>query len=62
MKTVVKGDWFATLIDADGETPCNPPDACEVCALFDGQRPDETRVEWLARITELTPERFQEAS
>lgn len=43
-------DWFATLLH-DGRPPCDPPDACEVCVLFTVQRPDESRSDWLARIT-----------
>lgn len=42
---------FATFVDEDGNPPCVPPDACPSCLLFDRQRPDESRAEWLARIT-----------
>lgn len=43
---------FATLLDESGNPPCHPPDDCDVCVLFTGQRPGETRAAWLARITE----------
>lgn len=62
MSTTITGGRFATLIDDAGNPPCSPPDACSVCRLFDGQRPDETRAEWLARITGYTQTNLQEAS
>jgi hypothetical protein len=42
----VSDDRFATFVDQDGEPPCE----CNVCGLFDPQRPGETRREWLTRI------------
>lgn len=53
---------FVTLIDDDGNPPCIAPDDCDVCRLFDRQRPDEARAEWLARITGLGPIAHQEVS
>lgn len=53
---------FATLIDDDGDPPCDPPDDCDVCRLFSRQCPDESRAEWLRRITGITPIAHQEAS
>lgn len=42
---------FATLLDADGNPPCDPADDCEVCSLFNHRRPGESRAAWLSRIT-----------
>lgn len=39
------------LTDDEGEPLCRPPDSCCACRLFTVQRPDESRAEWLARIT-----------
>ena len=39
------------LIGPDGRLPCDPPDACPTCRLFDVQQPGETRRGWLLRIT-----------
>jgi hypothetical protein len=57
------GGRFASLIDDDGNPPCDPPDDCSVCTLFDRQRPGESRADWRARITGYpNPEHRQEAS
>jgi hypothetical protein len=45
------GGRFATFVNDDGESPCNPPDDCSVCRCFRRKRPDETRSEWLACIS-----------
>ena len=43
--------FVESMFDDDGRPPCDPPDDCIVCRLFDGQRTDESRQAWLARIT-----------
>ncbi len=43
--------FVESLLDGDGKPPCDPPDDCPTCRLFSGQRPDESRRAWLARIT-----------
>lgn len=45
-------DWRAIvgLVNEDGATLCDPPEACPVCALYSGQRPGESRQAWLQRI------------
>lgn len=42
---------FDILLDDEQRPPCAPPDGCAVCRLFGQQRPDESRLDWLARIT-----------
>lgn len=43
------GDFDILLVD--GKPPCDPPDDCIVCRLFDHQRPTESRAAWLDRVT-----------
>lgn len=60
--TTSSGGRFATLIDQQGNPPCDPPDDCAVCALFGQPRPGESRARWLARIAGINPNAHQEVS
>ena len=48
---------FATFVDVEGNPPCDPPDECEVCVLFTGRQPGESRADWTSRITGYTTPR-----
>lgn len=62
MNTVPTDARFATLLDADGNPPCDPPDDCGVCVLFTHQRPGESRAEWLSRPADLAADQAQPRS
>jgi hypothetical protein len=42
---------FVQILDDNGKPPCDPADACPTCRLFAVQQSDESRTDWLARIT-----------
>lgn len=54
--------YFATLIDEDGNPPHIPPDACDVCKLFQPRLPGESLAEWGQRIVGTTPTAQRRAS